>query len=76
MIDLRDSHISHNGLCRCLSIIDLNQRSVRLSTPENNSLPVFYGKSSKNPYYSPLFDFIVGKALDLRKATSSLCLNH
>ena len=54
---------------------DLNQRSVRLSTLQNNSLPAFYGKSSKNPYYSPLFDFIVGKALDLRKATSSLCLN-
>ena len=40
------------------------------------AIPLFYGKSSKNPYYSPLFDFIVGKALDLRKATSSLCLNH
>lgn len=39
------------------------------------AIPLFYGKSSKNPYYSPLFDFIVGKALDLRKATSSLCLN-
>ena len=33
------------------------------------AIPLFYGKSSKNPYYSPLFDFIVGKALDLRKAT-------
>lgn len=77
IIDLRDSHISLMVFVHLSSFMMLNitswipsfERSVRLSTPQNNNTSYFYGKSSENPYYWPSFDFIVGKALDLRKAT-------
>ena len=65
MIDLRDSHIS--------LMVFVDESSSTISTlihsTEQQQSPAFYGKSSENPYYLPLFDFIVGKALDLRKAT-------